>query len=50
MEKQEYQKRVEQVTPKVKSAGTFFKAFLSGGIICVIGQILYIILTRRKLI
>ena len=41
MEKQEYQKRVEQVTPKVKSAGTFFKAFLSGGIICVIGQILY---------
>ena len=41
MNKKEYQDYVEQVTPKVNGWLSFFKAFVSGGIICVIGQCLY---------
>ncbi len=40
MEKKEYQKYVENVTPKVNGWLSFCKAFVSGGIICVIGQCL----------
>jgi spoVA protein len=39
--KKEYQDYVEQVTPKVNGWLSFLKAFVSGGIICVIGQCLY---------
>lgn len=41
MDKKDYQKYVEQVTPKVNGWVSFIKAFVSGGIICVIGQCLY---------
>ena len=41
MNKKEYQDYVEQVTPKVNGWLSFLKAFVSGGIICVIGQCLY---------
>ncbi len=40
MEKKEYQEYVENVTPKVNGWLSFCKAFVSGGIICVIGQCL----------
>lgn len=41
MNEKEYQTYVEQVTPKVNGWLSFCKAFVSGGIICVIGQCLY---------
>ena len=41
MNKKEYQDYVERVTPKVNGWLSFLKAFVSGGIICVIGQCLY---------
>lgn len=41
MNEKEYQIYVEQVTPKVNGWLSFCKAFVSGGIICVIGQCLY---------
>ena len=41
MDRKDYQTYVEQVTPKVNGWVSFFKAYLSGGIICVIGQCLY---------
>ena len=41
MNKKEYQAYVEQVTPKVNGWLSFCKAYVSGGIICVIGQCLY---------
>lgn len=41
MEPKEYQKYVESMAPKVNGWCSFFKAFLSGGIICLIGQCLY---------
>ena len=40
MNPKEYQEYVENVTPKVNGWLSFLKAFVSGGIICVIGQIL----------
>lgn len=40
MEKKEYQEYVENVTPKVNGWLSFCKAFVSGGMICVIGQCL----------
>ena len=40
MNKKEYQDYVERVTPKVNGWLSFLKAFVSGGIICVIGQCL----------
>ena len=36
--KQQYQEHVEQVTPKYNLAWQMCKAFLTGGIICLIGQ------------
>ena len=41
MNEKEYQAYVEQVTPKVNGWLSFCKAYVSGGIICVIGQCLY---------
>ena len=41
MNEKEYQAYVEQITPKVNGWLSFCKAFVSGGIICVIGQCLY---------
>lgn len=41
MNPKEYQEYVENVTPKVNGWLSFLKAFVSGGMICVIGQILY---------
>lgn len=41
MNPKEYQEYVENVTPKVNGGLSFCKAFVSGGIICVIGQYLY---------
>lgn len=41
MNEKEYQAYVEQVTPKVNGWLSFCKAFVSGGVICVIGQCLY---------
>lgn len=41
MEPKEYQKYVESMTPKVNGWCSFFKAYISGGMICVIGQCLY---------
>lgn len=38
--KEQYQEYVEQVTPKHNLPLNMIKAFLTGGIICVIGQIL----------
>ena len=40
MEKKEYQEYVDNVTPKVNGWLSFCKAFVSGGMICVIGQCL----------
>ena len=40
MDPKAYQEYVENVTPKVNGWLSFFKAFVSGGVICVIGQIL----------
>ena len=40
MEKKEYQEYVVNVTPKVNGWLSFCKAFVSGGMICVIGQCL----------
>jgi len=40
VEKKEYQEYVENVTPKVNGWLSFCKAFVSGGMICVIGQCL----------
>ena len=40
MDPKSYQEYVENVTPKVNGWLSFLKAFVSGGIICVIGQIL----------
>ena len=40
MNQKEYQEYVESVTPKVNGWLSFLKAFVSGGIICVIGQCL----------
>lgn len=37
----QYQEYVENVTPKVNGWVSFVKAFVSGGVICVIGQCLY---------
>ena len=41
MDQQTYQTYVEQVTPKVNGWISFLKAFVTGGIICVLGQGLY---------
>lgn len=41
MNPKQYQEYVESVTPKVNGWSSFFKAYLSGGIICLIGQCLY---------
>ena len=41
MDQQTYQTYVEQVTPKVNGWISFFKAFVAGGMICVLGQGLY---------
>lgn len=38
IQKQKYQKYVEQVTPKTNLLLNMGKAFVTGGIICVIGQ------------
>ena len=38
MEKQEYNEYVKQVTPTASLPGRMAKAFLTGGIICIIGQ------------
>lgn len=35
-----YQEYVEQVTPKANLSGRFIKAFLAGGLICTIGQVI----------
>lgn len=40
MDPKSYQEYVENVTPKVNGWLSFLKAFVSGGIICVSGQIL----------
>ena len=40
MDPKAYQEYVENVTPKVNGWLSFLKAFVSGGVICVIGQIL----------
>jgi stage V sporulation protein AC len=36
--KQEYQQYVEQISPKSKISRNIFRAFVVGGLICVIGQ------------
>lgn len=41
MDKKEYQEYVENITPKVNGWVSFLKAFVSGGIICVIGQCIH---------
>ena len=41
MNEKEYHAYVDQVTPKVNGWLSFCKAYVSGGIICVIGQCLY---------
>ena len=41
MDQKTYQEHVEHLTPKVNVGISFIKAFISGGIICVIGQFLY---------
>ena len=41
MDQKAYQQFVEQVTPKVNGWMSFFKAFVTGGAICVLGQVLY---------
>ena len=38
MQKQKYSEYVEEVTPKTNLICNMAKAFLTGGIICVIGQ------------
>lgn len=38
MDQKTYQAHVERMTPKVNLGVSFLKAFVSGGIICVIGQ------------
>lgn len=40
MDQKTYQEHVEQITPKVRVELSFFKAFLSGGLICVLGQVI----------
>lgn len=35
-----YQKMVERISPKSEKAGSLLKAFLVGGLICVVGQAL----------
>ena len=40
MDQQTYQEHVEQMTPKVRVEISFCKAFLSGGILCLFGQVL----------
>ncbi len=35
-----YQEYVEQVTPKANLSGRLIKAFLAGGLICTIGQVI----------
>ena len=42
MDQKAYQQFVEQVTPKVNGWMSFFKAFVTGGAICVLGQVLRI--------
>lgn len=41
MDPKMYQKYVENLSPKVNGWASFFKAFVSGGLICVLGQGLY---------
>lgn len=41
MNPKQYQEYVENITPKVNGWVSFFKAYFSGGMICVIGQCLY---------
>ena len=40
MSNQDYQKYVEKLSPKSKSSKNCLKAFVVGGIICTIGQLL----------
>lgn len=40
MDQKTYQEHVEQITPKVKAELSFFKAFVSGGTICILAQML----------
>ena len=41
MDPKTYQNYVENLSPKVNGTASFFKAFASGGLICVLGQGLY---------
>lgn len=46
MDPKSYQTYVEHISPKVNGWLSFIKAYISGGIICVLGQIIY---TRIKM-
>ena len=45
--KQEYAKQVKQATPKFSSAKNCLRAFLSGGMICLLGELIRQIALRR---
>ncbi len=40
-EQKQYQAYVKEVTPKVNGVVSFIKAFVGGGIICILGQAVY---------
>ena len=42
MDQKTYQAYVEQISPKVNGWVSFIKAYISGGVICTFGQVLYI--------
>lgn len=42
MDQKTYQAYVEQISPKVNGWISFIKAYISGGVICTLGQFLYI--------
>lgn len=49
MTKEEYKKYVEKIAPKSKTLRNVFRAFLVGGLICMVGQFFTNIYTARGL-
>lgn len=45
--KQEYAKKIKEMTPKFSSLTNCFRAFVSGGLICALGEVIHQITVNR---